>query len=605
MEQSLRVTLERIQPLEIAASDCDCDHCHHGNDDQEAPFCDDEVSDSTRIRDSAASRLPQARRLLYLSRFCYHISELTWNFGSALWLAALGGNTSLFWVSAYYLAGRILIIAVVPILSSKIDNNSKRNDNNHRSRLVTGWIIGQHIFVMLTILLVVGTLQLQESIQDADSQQQQQQQQQSLLNMSRVGLVLICLCGGIAEVLHNVLEVAINRDWIVVMAEQDSSTEEWLQETNVMLRQILLGCEIVVPFLTGSLLSLHGDASLWVVFWLKGISMGVVAASMHKLCQWVPALQRQQHQKQQQSVRLSPFEDEPKETENEVSQEQYEREEESSYLDRDPSTTEKCFQYCCCYCSDFRMFLSQKGVVGAGLGLGFLYANILSFGGIMVAYLAETGSQSLPLLGIWKGLSNVSAIVGTVAFSKSRQSVESKGLWGLIVEATCLSVSVIGIWMNQASVGLERSNNSNSDSDNGNGNDNDSDSDNSNFGMPIGSILLISGTIASRMGLWAYDLSVTQLYQTRVAEPLRGTVGGTQTLLNNAFEVVPFCLTMIVSGVQDFWIVMVVGYCFVLMALVSYVVGTYSSGHQNRNRYGQVEEEDDKSNGSISSCNGI
>ena len=590
MEQSLAVTVERIQPLEISASECASDHCHHANDaesfgspsttlGQEAPFCDDEVSASPQIRDSDASRLTQARRLLYLSRFCYHISELTWNFGSALWLAALGGNTSLFWVSAYYLAGRILIIAVVPILSSKIDNNhDKRSDNNHRSRLVTGWIIGQHIFVMLTIILVFGTLQLQESIQNADSQQQQQQLQSSL-NMSRAGLLLICLCGGIGEVLHNVLEVAINRDWIVVMAEQSSSTEEWLQETNVVLRQILLGCEIFVPFLTGSLLSLHGDASLWVVFWLKGISMVVVTSSMRKLCQWVPALQQQRQRQQQQSACLSPFEDEPKETENvsnEVSQEHCESEEESSYLERDPSTSSKCFQDCCCYCSDFRMYLAQKGVVGAGLGLGFLYANILSFGGIMVAYLAQTGSQSLALLGIWKGLSNVSAIVGTVAFSKSKQSLESKGLWGLIVETTCLSVSVIGIWMNQKP-GLENSN-----------------SDNSNLysRMPIGSILLISGTIASRMGLWAYDLSVTQLYQTKVAEPLRGTVGGTQTLINNAFEFVPFCLTMIVSGVQDFWIVMVVGYCFVLMALVSYVVGTYSSGYQHHNLYGRVEEED-------------
>lgn len=410
--------------------------------------------------------------------------------------------------------------------------------------------------------------------------------------------------------MHNVLEVAINRDWIVVMAEEaersaSNDNSSWLQETNVVLRQILLGCEIVVPFLTGSLLSLKGDASLWIVLGLKGFYMVVVATCMQKLCQWVPALQQHQQHHQQQKLNMlstaaaaaaavSPFEDEPKGNAIDSTIDHDDKNNDSLFFENDnPPTLVPSSQYnaYCSYCSDFKIYFSQKGVVGAGMALGFLYANILSFGGIMVAYLAETGSQSTASLGLWKGLSNVSAVFGTVVFSWSNHGVETKGLWGLITEASFLSISVLGIYLNQTNHGIV--NNTNTDTDN----------DNS---MPIGSILLISGTIASRMGLWAYDLSVTQLYQTKVPDSLRGTVGGTQTIINNAFEFVPFVLTMLVSGVQEFWIVMVVGYCCVLMALLSYIVGTdrgngsvvVGGGRANNRRYGRVgeteEEEEDK-----------
>ena len=603
MDRSVPESSGQIQPLEITTEadnndvdeDDDNDDYHHvdgfeGNGEE--PFCDEGVNghsiDSLAVVGPTMSRLPQARRLLYASLFCYLISEMTWNFGWSIWLAVLGGNKSLFWVSAYQLAGRIMILLFVPSLSAKIDGSQNKNNpsmaslpKNYRSRLLTTWIVGQHLFVMLAILLVFGTLGIQRRIQEQqqqqedDSQQQQQQQQLWMLHLSRLGVVLICVCGGLAEVLRSVVEVAINRDWIVVMAEEarkiesendPSSDSSWLQGTNVRLRQINILCEIIGPLLSGGLLTFEGNSSLWIIFGLKGFSMVVFSCSMRTVCQWLPALQQHQQQNQNPQFSLtsaSQFQDEPS----------------NDRLQR------SLYSMFCCYCSDCKIYLAQKGLLGAGIGLALLYGNIMTFGGTMVAYLSETG-VGIESIGLWKGLSNVSAAFGTVAFSCSKQSLETKGLWGLIVMVATLSISLSGILMEQANrpdSGVD------SDADTNDSNININSNSNSNV-LPIGSVMVIAGTIASRSGLWAYDLSVTQLYQNNVKDYLRGTVGGTQTILNNGFEFVPFLLTMAVSGVQDFWIVMVVGYCSVVLALFVYWLGTYRFMGK-AGQYGRVVEE--------------
>lgn len=568
MNQSVPKESElQIQPLEITIQE--------PNEDKEL-FEDEAIENE---RHTKAFGLRRARRLLYTSRLCYHIAELTWSFGSFLWLAALAGNVSLFWVSAYQLAGRILVLLLVPFLSAKIDGTG--SSDNHRSIVMSSWIVGQHVCVMITILLVYGTLESQRTTQDTQSDADlSTSDRQTAMIFSKIGLPLICLFGGFAEVFYNVLEIAINRDWIVVMAEEaagtfqasSTSSSSWLQDTNVVLRQIYLGCEIAIPLLTGSLMTLKGDSSLWVVFYLKGISMMVVLVSMHKLCECVPSLQGKPQNTEQSRIILPSLDDRSINSDS-SDKDVFHMQHKNNPSGNDESQSRCLDQVLCCYCSDCKIYVAQKGLVGAGLGMGLLYMNIMTFGGTMVAYLAETGSASMALLGLWKGLSNVSAAFGTIAFSYSTTSLENKGLWSLVVMVTCLSVSAIGIGIDQFTT-----------------------SNNESTSLSIGTVLLISGTIASRMGLWGYDLCVTQLYQNNVPEPLRGKVGGTQTILNNAFEFVPFLLTMVISKVEYFWIVMVVGYTSVSAALCLYFFGTYQVLSKSLH-YGRVVSEEEQDDG--------
>ena len=96
--------------------------------------------------------------------------------------------------------------------------------------------------------------------------------------------------------------------------------------------------------------------------------------------------------------------------------------------------------------------------------------------------------------------------------------------------------------------------------------------------------LIIAGVIPSRIGLWVNIISVTQLFQQAVPPHQRGRVGGTQKSLNSLFQFVPFVLGMIYSDVQDFWILMIVGYVFVGIAVSMFFTKIYLP-HRNSMHY--------------------
>jgi hypothetical protein len=68
------------------------------------------------------------------------------------------------------------------------------------------------------------------------------------------------------------------------------------------------------------------------------------------------------------------------------------------------------------WCSDLHIYGAQKGLVGGGIGLALLYANVLTFGEMMVGYLVEKGGMSTASIGHWKGSAHGAAFLGTVWF---------------------------------------------------------------------------------------------------------------------------------------------------------------------------------------------
>jgi hypothetical protein len=54
--------------------------------------------------------------------------------------------------------------------------------------------------------------------------------------------------------------------------------------------------------------------------------------------------------------------------------------------------------------------------------------------------------------------------------------------------------------------------------------------------------LLLAGVLASRTGLWVFDLSVTQLQQETVPKDVRGVVGGVQQSLNAVCSLLCFAV---------------------------------------------------------------
>lgn len=100
------------------------------------------------------------------------------------------------------------------------------------------------------------------------------------------------------------------------------------------------------------------------------------------------------------------------------------------------------------YADDIRVFLSQK-VVWAGIALAVLYCNVLTFGGMLVAYLKSCG-MSWGVIGFAQGISNFSGLLGTCIFAISQKYVDIKitALRAIWWQFLCLSVSILGVLMN-------------------------------------------------------------------------------------------------------------------------------------------------------------
>ena len=197
---------------------------------------------------------------------------------------------------------------------------------------------------------------------------------------------------------------------------------------------------------------------------------------------------------------------------------------------------------------NFRVYFAQEAR-WAGVALAFLYCNVLTFGGVLVAYLKSLG-MDWRVIGICQGISNGSGLVGTLAFAASQRYLEVRttATWGICWQFLFLTMSISGVMVHRGD-------------------------------ELLAARLVIAGVICSRVGLYSFDLACTQLYQLTAPSEERGQVGGTQTTLNSLFELVPFVLGMIFSDAdRTYWIVMLVSYLSVGTAAVLVILGVRRRG---------------------------
>ena len=63
--------------------------------------------------------------------------------------------------------------------------------------------------------------------------------------------------------------------------------------------------------------------------------------------------------------------------------------------------------------------------------------------------------------------------------------------------------------------------------------------------------VLMAGVAASRLGLWMFDLAVTQLTQDNVPDSERCVVGGVQNSLQSIFDLLTYIMAIIVTDLED------------------------------------------------------
>jgi solute carrier family 40 (iron-regulated transporter), member 1 len=507
-----------------------------------------------------------AQRWLYVSHFFAQLSEIAFQFCVLFFLSSVTRYQSLILVSTYGVVCNAAIFATSGWMGRYYVDDTTAT----RSRLSVArtLIWGENLAVLLAtiacfVLLSTTTSSSAASWKsdhntngiDDEAEQLIQtttwlvRQFESVPNdlVSVLSLIAIHIFGAVAQIMDQAFLVAIERDWVIVLCQSATTHEilpQRLTETNVAMKQIDLSCKIAAPALASLLIPAIADAR-WVCLWIDGftlVALGVEYFCTARIYDMIPGLARKE---------VCPGQDEDNENDEDAeklapSTVGAARNISSHSLDSIPTTP--IIAYCP---RGFQIYMQQASAFG-GIGLAVLYANALTFGnGILTAYLLYRG-MPLEVVGILRGIASAIGLSGTVIFSISTKfwSLEFTGLWSICYQFLCLAVSL-------ASLAQFDPRNS------------------------VSLALLVTGISFSRVGLWVFDITLTQLQQQEIPEWARGQVGGTQQSLNAVFTLLSFAFGILVPHPRNFVWFVVAGTVAVGTAMLFYVFGMYKPRMQN------------------------
>ena len=166
----------------------------------------------------------------------------------------------------------------------------------------------------------------------------------------------------------------------------------------------------------------------------------------------------------------------------------------------------------------------------------------------MTTYLIWKGMR-LDAIGFWRGVSSLIGLLGTFVyhFLSKRMSLIDTGMLSVAFQFLCLSLSYASLFVDDLAASLA---------------------------------MLITGVCASRVGLWVFDIAVTQLFQLHVDEDVRGLVGGVQQSLNSFFGMLAFVLGILIPNPAFFSYYVSIGYFSVGLCVLCYGVGVYARRHR-------------------------
>merc|ERR1719419_1199921 len=182
----------------------------------------------------------------------------------------------------------------------------------------------------------------------------------------------------------------------------------------------------------------------------------------------------------------------------------------------------------------------------AGLGLACLFMTVLGFDNITYGYCLLQGVPHA-VLGILVGISALVGVAGSLAYPalRRRVGIERTGLIGMFLLISCSSLAVVSAFLpgspmdltylvsGESTNILKQQANSTADVEVIEVSAAKSWTD-PEFWLSYASVLvLLTGIILARFGLWVVDLTINQLLQEKVAEDVRGVVNGVQDSLNN------------------------------------------------------------------------
>jgi iron-regulated transporter 1 len=152
--------------------------------------------------------------------------------------------------------------------------------------------------------------------------------------------------------------------------------------------------------------------------------------------------------------------------------------------------------------------------------------------------------MNMPAIGLLRGFASAIGLLGTCAYhiSVKYMSLGMTGLWSILYECTCLGMAYVAVLVGSPS-------------------------------STASLVVLIIGVCASRIGLWVFDIAVTQLQQECIPDGFRLRVGGVQTSLNAFCTLISFTVGFLVPDPTDFHIFVAAAFISVALAAKVYAYG--------------------------------
>ncbi|KAI3854762.1 hypothetical protein MKX03_017495 [Papaver bracteatum] len=349
-----------------------------------------------------------------------------------------------------------------------------------------------------------------------------------------VSLVVLTNVSGAVGILSTLAgTILIEREWVVVISRGEPP--EVLTNMNSVIRRIDLSCKLFAPVASGfiiSFVSLEASAvtfaiwnviSVWLQYWLlKSVYDGI------------PSLRENDARRQARFEQIFPVEESSTVTEILLSPEgsSSASEAEHSWIHSAIERLSKVAFF------DAWIVYLRQDVLLPGIALSLLYFTVLSFGTLMTATLEWKGIPAY-VIGIMRGFNAAVGIAATFLYPllHSRISTLRTGLWSIWMQWSFLLLC-------SASVGIQNRNTS--------------------------AWMLMWGVVASRLGLWMFDLSVMQQVQDQVPDSDRFIIGGVQKSLESILSLLSYAMGIIISNPKDFGSLVILSVSSVLVAAVFY-----------------------------------
>jgi iron-regulated transporter 1 len=230
------------------------------------------TSDMTTLPSSTAEPPTNKNlvRRLYVSHMLSTWNARTFEFGAVIFLAAVFPGT-LFFASCYALCRA----AAAAVLGSWVGGLVDRNE---RLEVVRASIVWQRLSVAASCLVLAAMMGREKGV--------------VMYVLFGASVVLAC----VEKLAFVANTVAVERDWIVVVAE---SLKMERQELNSTMRRIDLVCKLVAPVGIGLLDGYSTRLALWVVFVQNAVSVGAEYFAIAHVYTAVPELGHGKGQQQQ------------------------------------------------------------------------------------------------------------------------------------------------------------------------------------------------------------------------------------------------------------------------------------------------------------------